>query len=137
MLYLLDTDTASYIIKGRHPQLQELRRRVASLSARDLCLSALTQAELLYGLKRLPPNHGMHETTLDFLSAIHILDWPAAGAGIYADIYHHLKTEGELIGEFDMLIAAQAISLNATLVTNNLRHYRRIHLPLRLENWAE
>ena len=54
----------------------------------------------------------------------------------YADIRHQLTTTGKLIGELDMMIAAHAISQDAVLVTNNLRHYQRIKAPLMLENWV-
>jgi hypothetical protein len=54
---MLDTDTASYIIKGRSPSVAE---KLAAIPPSDICVSAVTRAELAYGLKRLPPEHRLH-----------------------------------------------------------------------------
>jgi len=137
MLYHLDTDTSSYFIKGRHPHLDNLRARVSSLTHAELAISALTKAELLYGLRRLPDSHDLHVSASSFLSAIQVFDWPDAATDLYAHIRHHLTTTGQLIGELDMLLAAHALSLDAVVVSNNTRHFERLSPPLRIENWAE
>ena len=137
MIYLLDTDTSSYFIKGRHPNLRNLRAKVGGLARAGLAISSVTKAELLYGLKRLDENHDLHLSVNAFLSAIQILDWPSEAASLYADIRHRLTLAGQLIGELDMMIAAHALSLGAVLVTNNTRHYQRLCPPLRIENWTE
>ena len=133
MLYMLDTDIASYMIKKRSPAMQS---RMAEVSPNELCISAITRAELLYGLKRLPANHRLHLVVRHFLKIIRVLPWDAEAAGFYADIRHQLVSSGQQIGELDMMIAAHAISLGAVLVTNNIRHYGRISAPLILENWS-
>jgi len=66
-----------------------------------------------------------------------MLTWDAESADFHAEIKHQLKTSGTPIGEMDMLIAAHAIAADAVLVTNNTRHFKRIKLPLMLENWME
>ena len=63
------------------------------------------------------------------------LPWGVEAADLYADIRHQLVTAGRLIGELDMMIAAQALSVGAVLVTNNTRHFERIEAPLMLANW--
>jgi tRNA(fMet)-specific endonuclease VapC len=65
-----------------------------------------------------------------------VIAWEREAAEYYADIRHHLTSTGQTIGEIDMMIAAHALALGATLVTNNVRHYARIQAPLLLENWT-
>lgn len=134
MLHMLDTDIASYIIKERSPAIQA---KMAEVLPSELCMSAVTRAELLYGLKRLPENHRLHIVVRQFLKIIRVLPWDAEAAGFYADIRHQLVSSGQLIGELDMMIAAHANSVGAVLVTNNTRHYERISAPLILENWTQ
>ena len=134
MLHMLDTDIASYIIKERTPAIQA---RMAAILPSELCVSAVTRAELLYGLKSLPADHRLHLVVRQFLKIIRVVAWDAEAAGFYADIRHQLVTSGQQIGELDMMIAAHALSLGAVLVTNNTRHYGRINAPLILENWSQ
>ena len=133
MLYMLDTDTASYLIKGKSPTIES---RLAALAPSMVCLSVITRAELQYGLKRLPADHRLHLTVQHFLRIVRILAWDIAAADWYAQIRHQLVSSGNPIGELDMMIAAHALSAGATLVTNNSRHYQRIDAPLILENWV-
>jgi tRNA(fMet)-specific endonuclease VapC len=132
ILYMLDTDIASYLIKGQHPQLQH---KLLSLQAHQLCISAISKAELVYGLKRLPANHHLHVAVKKFFEIIRVLDWPADATTWYADIRLQLVSKGAPIGDMDMMIAAHALSLSAVLVSNNQKHYKRIAAPLLLENW--
>jgi tRNA(fMet)-specific endonuclease VapC len=129
---MLDTDITSYLVKGRHPALEA---HFKTLTPSSICLSAITRAELLYGLKKLPGNHRLQIDVPYFLRAVRVLSWDAEAADNYAEIRHFLKTSGQPIGDADMMIAAHAISVGAILVTNNTRHYARIALPLVLENW--
>jgi tRNA(fMet)-specific endonuclease VapC len=130
---MLDTDTASYLIKGRSPTVEA---RLASLAPTSVCISVMTRAELQYGLTRLAPDHRLHLAVRRFLSIIRIVPWDSDAADWYAQIRHHLVSTGQPIGEMDMMIAAHALSAGAVLVTNNHRHYERIQAPLILENWA-
>lgn len=130
---MLDTDTASYLIKGRSPTVEA---RLAALAPTSVCISVMTRAELQYGLKRLAPDHRLHLAVRRFLGIIRIVSWDADAADWYAQIRHHLVSTGQPIGEMDMMIAAHALSAGAILVTNNHRHYERIQAPLILENWA-
>jgi tRNA(fMet)-specific endonuclease VapC len=68
---------------------------------------------------------------------VRALPWDVEAADLYADIRHQLVTAGRLIGELDMMIAAQALSVGAVLVTNNTRHFGRIEAPLMLANWRK
>ena len=131
---MLDTDMSSYIIKGQVPDAEAI---LAAIPPSQLCISAITSAELRYGLKRLPAGHRLHLGVRHFLDIIQILPWDAVAAGHYADIRHELTNSGQPIGELDMMIAAHALAANAVLVTNNTRHFARIAAPLVLENWME
>jgi len=133
MLYMLDTDTASYLIKGQSPAIEA---RLGALVPAMVCISVMTRAELQYGLKRLPADHRLHLAVRQFLKIVRVLPWDADAADWYAEIRHQLVSKGQPIGEMDMMIAAHALSAGALLVTNNHRHFERIEAPLILENWA-
>lgn len=133
MLRMLDTDTASYLIKGKSPAIEA---RLAGVLPSAICISVMTRAELQYGLKRLPPDHRLHLAVRQFLKIVRILPWDTDAADWYAEIRHQLVSDGRPIGEMDMMIAAHALSASAVLVTNNGRHFERINAPLLLENWA-
>ncbi len=133
MLHMLDTDTASYLIKG---QSAAVEAKLAALVPATVCISVMTRAELQYGLKRLPNDHRLHLAVRQFLKIVRILPWDADAADWYAEIRHQLVGTGQPIGEMDMMIAAHALSAGAVLVTNNHRHFARIQAPLLLENWT-
>ena len=134
MLHMLDTDTASYIIKGRPPAVEA---RLAALDPSQVCVSVITRAELLFGLKQLSPAHRLHIGVRRFLRIVRVLSWDAEAADFYADIRHELASTGQIIGELDMMIAAHSLAAAAVLVTNNTRHFERIPAPLILQNWCE
>ena len=134
VLHLLDTDTASFIIKGRSPAIEA---KLAAIPPDRVCVSAITRAELMYGLKRLRASHRLHVAVRQFLKIVRVLAWDADAADYYADIRHQLRTTGRPIGEMDMMIAAHALALGAVLVTNNTSHFDRIAAPLSWVNWSE
>ena len=133
MLHMLDTDTASYLIKGKSRVIED---KLAVLVPAMVCISVMTRAELQYGLKRLPTDHRLHLAVSQFLKIVRILPWDAEAADWYAIIRHQLVSTGQPIGEMDMMIAAHSLSAGAVLVTNNSRHFERIEAPLILENWV-
>ncbi len=134
MLHMLDTDTASYIIKGRSVAIET---KLGAIPPAMVCISVITRAELLYGLKRLPSDHRLHLAVRQFLRIVRALAWDMDAANYYAEIRHQLVSTGQPIGELDMMIAAHSLSAGAALVTNNIRHYERIKLPLMLVNWTD
>jgi tRNA(fMet)-specific endonuclease VapC len=133
VLHMLDTDTASYLLKGRS---QIAASRLAEVPPSSVCISAITQAELLYGLKQLPADHRLHQAVHQFLQILQVLAWDGIAARWYADIRYRLKTTGQPIGEMDTMIAAHALATGAALITNNTRHFGRIEAPLTLVNWT-
>lgn len=133
MLHMLDTDIASYLIKGQSPKIEA---KLAAIDPSMICISAITRAELNYGLKRLPAEHRLHLGVHQFLKIVRTLAWDADAADYYADIRNQLTKTGQPIGELDMMIAAHSLSAGSALVTNNVRHYKRIQAPLILVNWV-
>ena len=130
---MLDTDIASYVIKDRSPAVEA---KLMAIVPSMVCISAVTRAELMYGLKRLPAGHCLQLAVRQFLKILRVLSWDAEAADYYADIRHQLVSTGQPIGEMDMMIAAHSLSAGAVLVTNNVHHYGRIEAPLTLVNWA-
>lgn len=121
--YMLDTDIVSYIAKGRPA---EFRRQLSVLPASELCVSAITQAEVLYGLFRLPDDHPLHLPTTRFFETVAVLNSPATAAEKFAAIKHLLFSTGQKIGEMDLLIAAHPLDAKLPLVTGNIRHHGRV-----------
>lgn len=132
MRYMLDTDISSYIIKGGYGPIEQ---HLMDIPPSDICISAVTRAELMYGLKTLSPTHRLHAAVHRFLKVTTAVAWDAEAADLFAEIKFQLRSAGTPIGEMDMLIAAHAIAADAVLVTNNTRHYGQIKMPLLLENW--
>lgn len=120
---MLDTDVVSYVVRGRPP---EFRRRLSELANEQLCISAITRAELMYGLERLPPDHVLHSDRADLLARIQTLPFPEDAAIPFARSQRYLVSTGQRIGEMDVLIAAHALAVGAVLVTGNARHHARI-----------
>ena len=134
VLHMLDTDTSSYVIKGRSKMVRD---KLAAVNPSLICISAITRAELLYGLKGTHGAHPARTGVPRFLQLVQVFAWSAECADWYAEIRHQLHVKGQLIGEMDVLIAAHAIAVGASLVTNNTRHFQRIGGPLKLANWTE
>jgi len=134
MYYMLDTDISSYIIKGGYGAVEQ---HLMDKPPSNICISAVTRAELMYGLKALSPTHRLHAAVHRFLKVATALAWDAEAADLFAEIKFQLRSAGTPIGEMDMLIAAHALATDAVLVTNNMRHYEQIKMPLILENWMQ
>ncbi|TXH60122.1 MAG: type II toxin-antitoxin system VapC family toxin [Thiothrix sp.] len=132
-LYMLDTDTSSYIIKNRP---DSVRRRLAEIKPEQVCISIITYAELLYGVERSSSQRVNHQIVMDFARRLLVQTWDEAAAEVYAKLRANLEGIGQTVGGMDMQIAAHALSLQAVLVTNNTRHFERIS-GLVLENWVE
>jgi tRNA(fMet)-specific endonuclease VapC len=132
-VYMLDTDISSYIMKRSD---DNVLRRLRTVAVSDVCVSAITKAEMMYGVE-VSPRRLKDQTALDeFLRYVAVLDYPASAAPDYARIRADLKVRGTIIGGNDLLIAAHARSLGLTLVTNNTREFSRVQ-GLRMENWTE
>ena len=129
---MLDTDTSSYLIKGSAPRIDA---RLRSLDVRQVCISAITRAELRYGVRRLMGATKLAANVEFFLAGIQTLAWDEAAADEFAEVRVDLERGAGSIGSMDTMIAAHAKATRATLVTNNLKHFRRVK-GLMIENWT-
>lgn len=132
--YMLDTDISSYFLKGKNRPLQEKIR--TAMRQKEVAISVITRAELLFGLEFLPPEHSVHALVRSFLQNIPVLPWGNPAADCFARLSADQQKRGKLIGIMDTQIAAHALTENRILVTNNTRHYGRIE-GLLLENWYQ
>lgn len=130
--YMLDTDTCSYIMKRSN---SAVLKRLQAVRVSDVCISAITKSELLYGVEVSPRRHQDEVALNAFLAYVEVLDFPDEAASHYAKIRADLKTRGTMIGANDLFIAAHARSLGLTLVTNNTQEFGRVQ-KLAIENWA-
>jgi tRNA(fMet)-specific endonuclease VapC len=131
-LYMLDTDTCSYIMKRSN---QTVVKRLRTVPVTDVCMSVITKSELLYGVE-VSPRRDQDATALQaFLPHLEVLEFPEDAATHYAQIRADLKKRGQMIGANDLFIAAHARSLGLRLVTNNTAEFGRVK-GLTLENWT-
>jgi len=137
MIYLLDTNTVSSIVKG---QSRHARRKLARVSVdHDVCISVMTEAEIRLGLARGKLSAATEAAVELFLSKIDILAWDSAAARAYAKARATLERIGKLLANMDLLIAAHAAAVGAVLVTNHhtLEECSK-HIDVRQTvNWAD
>lgn len=131
--YMLDTDTSSYLMKGRSPAVDA---RLRQLDPSEYCISIITYAELMYGLQLAAPTHPSHLRVRRFLADMTILDWNQPAADAYAVLRLQVKVRGTPVAQQDLMIAAHAVSIGAVLVTNITRHFARFGSDLTIENWV-
>lgn len=130
---MLDTDAVSYIARG-HPA--EYRERLSAIPEEQLCVSVITIAEILIGLKDLPSSDIRQTAVLGYLDRFEIVPWEESIPPIFAVIQHHLTSTGQKIGEMDVLITTHAVALGATLVTGNIRHHGCVP-GLEIADWRQ
>ncbi len=130
MQYMLDTDIASYLIRGDHPNVTEKFKELYE----ECVISSITAAELKYGAEKRN-NRLLNQKVQTFCKLVTILPWTESAANIYAKMRISLEMAGTLIGNMDMLIAASAIAENSVLVTNNVAHFSKIS-SLKFVNWT-
>jgi tRNA(fMet)-specific endonuclease VapC len=128
--YMLDTDVLSYALRGEGRVLEHISNHGRS----ELCISSISLAELRFGVVRRASTR-LDRIVRALAEQIQVLSFDVRCAYQYGVVAAKLEAEGRRIGKFDMLIAAHAISLDATLVTNNVAHFERIR-GLRVENWT-
>lgn len=129
--YLLDTNTASYVIKGNAPRVRE---RLLSIPTSDVAISVVTEAELRFGVARLPTAKRLAAIVGEFLKYIDICPWDSAAARQYAELRADVEQRGRPIGNLDLMIAAHALALGTVLVTSD-RAFRRVK-GLKIEDWT-
>jgi tRNA(fMet)-specific endonuclease VapC len=129
--YLLDTNMVIYVLKRRPMKVLEIFNKNASRMA----ISSITLSELMYGAEKSQQVDKNLEAVEEFVSHLEVLSYDAKASQHYGQIKAKLEKKGQIIGENDIHIAAHAISQGLTLVTNNLKEFKRVpHLAL--ENWV-
>lgn len=132
MKYMLDTNICIYAIKNNP---SKIINKISKLNSGDLCISIITYCELMYGVEN-SKKKDMNKVALNtLLSNIEILNCDVDSANCFAQIRSELKSKGNIIGDFDLLIAAHAKSKGLTLVTNNIKEFNRVK-GLKIENWV-
>jgi len=127
---MLDADTVSYALRGQG----DVGARLLEHPPSDICISAITLAELTVGAeaKRSPRTR---RAIRAFMKEIAVVPFDAASAERFAVVAAALATRGRPIAVYDTLVAAQALCLGLTVVTNNTRRFGRVP-GLAVENWA-
>ncbi len=129
--YLLDTNTASYVIKGNFPRVRE---RLLRVPMTDVGISVVTEAELRVGVARRPEATALKRVVEEFLLRVEVLPWDSEAARQYARIRAALEEEGSPMGNLDLMIAAQAVAAEVVLVTHD-HVFRRVR-GLKVEDWS-
>jgi tRNA(fMet)-specific endonuclease VapC len=131
--YLLDTNTVSYIAKGRSAAA---RQRLLTLGPDEtVCISSITEAELRYGLARRPEARQLHRAIEGLLFRLRVMAWGSKEAAAYGLLRARLEVDGIALSGLDLQIAAHAIAADAVLVTND-RAFLQVSELSKIENWA-
>jgi tRNA(fMet)-specific endonuclease VapC len=133
MKFMLDTNTCIYIIKRKPPDVIE---RFNQTEISQIGISSITLSELLYGVSKSSKPEQNQIALIQFVAPLEILPYSDETAQYYGDLRAHLEKQGTPIGSLDMLIAAHALSIACTLVTNNEKEFIRIP-NLKINNWVK
>ena len=128
--YMLDTDTVSFALRG----YGRVSARVLEHRPSELSISSITLAELRFGAE-VRRSRKLHRLISTFVESVEVLAFDQRAGDRFATVAASLARRGEPIGTFDTLVAAHALSLGLTFVTNNTQHFGRV-LGLKTENWV-
>ena len=123
MRFMLDTDSCIALIKRKPARAL---RRIAALAPGEAGISAVTLAELRFGVAKSAQKERNGQALDEFLLPLEIADFDEAAADTYGRVRASLEAAGRPIGPLDTQIGAHALSLGAVLVTHNVREFRRI-----------
>jgi tRNA(fMet)-specific endonuclease VapC len=130
--YLLDTNTASYVITGNFPRV---RLRLLKVPMAEVGISVVTEAELRFGVARRPEATSLKSVVEEFLLRVEALPWNSEAGRHYARIRASLEKDGEPMGNLDLMIAAHAVAAEVVLVTHD-HVFRRVK-GLKVEDWIK
>lgn len=128
--YMLDTNTVSHLIKGH----LLVGQRLMAVPMASVCISAVTEGELLFGLAWRPEAKRLHAAVREFLLRVEVLAWEHATAQKYGPVRAELQRLGQTLAPLDLLIATHAMSVDAVLVTND-QAFKQVPL-LSIEDWT-
>ena len=128
--YMLDTDTVSFALRGRG----RVAARLLEHRPSQVCISSITLGELRFGAEARR-SRKLHNLIGAFVDTVAVVPFDRSAADRFGGVAASLARRGEPIGTFDTLMAAHALSLGLTFVTNNARHFGRV-VGLKTENWV-
>ena len=132
MKYLLDTNICIYIIKKKPVSvLGHFKHKKAG----SIFISSISLYELFYGAYKSQFTAQSHQAVQQFMEPLEPLEFDDKASDIAGQLRAELERKGQMIGQLDLLIAAQALSRNLIVVTNNTKEFRRIK-NLSVENWV-
>ncbi len=132
MKFMLDTNICIYLIK-RKPAVVLERFKQTDIS--EISISSITLSELFYGVSKSSKPEQNFMALTQFVAPLEILPYGGEATQYYGELRAHLEKQGTPIGALDMLIAAHALSIDSTLVTNNEKEFDRVP-NLKIENWV-
>jgi tRNA(fMet)-specific endonuclease VapC len=132
MKYMLDTNTCIYLIKQKP---EKVLRHFKTHTVGDIGISAITLAELRFGVEKSQQIQNNRQALEEFILPLEIADFDERAAMTYGAVRTALEKAGTPVGSMDMLIGAQALGLDVTLVTNNIREFKRIK-NLKVVDWS-
>ena len=132
MRYMLDTNICIYLIKQKP---EKVLRHFKAHSVGEIGISSITLAELRYGVERSQQVQKNRQALEEFTLPLEIAAFDEAAAEVYGSVRAGLEQAGTPVGSMDMLIGAHALSLGVTLVTNNLREFKKIK-NLKVVDWS-
>ena len=130
-MVLLDTNTCIYIINRRPPNVFERFRKFA---AGEIGISSIVASELAYGVAKSRSQRNREALEM-FMAPLQVIAFDEPCVWVYGRLRAELEKHGKTIGSLDTMIAAHALTLDAILVTNNLKEFSRVE-HLKLENWV-
>lgn len=128
---MLDTNVVSHLMRG-HPAVD---RAVVAHPRSELCVSAVTAGELLFGLQRRPERPRVATATERFLAQIETMPWDLLAARTYGAFRAEIERQGQSLAPLDLMIAAHAIAVGAVLVTNDQAMLRLTSLET--QDWSD
>ena len=134
-LYLLDTNTVSYILKGKSPAARARLEKIRFHKGQDAGVSTITVSEILYGLEKVGAGPQRHNALELFFATIEIYPWDQLAAEAYGRLRAHQEAIGKPLGPYDTQIAAHALALGAVLVTHDAG-FRHVAGLVGREDWA-
>jgi len=132
MKYLLDTNICIYIINKRPISVL---KRLSNYEIDDIAISSISISELEYGINKSTNPDNSRIALIEFLLPFKLIDYDSKAAKEHGIIRSDLEKIGQPIGAMDYLLAAQAISLDLILVSNNLKEFSKVK-KLIIENWV-
>ncbi len=133
MRVLLDTNICISIINQR-PGFDRALRRISGRSFGEICISAITVSELNYGVTKSAKRRENASALEEFFTRFELLDYPIEAASRYGPIRAQLENDGVVIGGNDLLIAAHASAIGASVATANVKEFQRVR-GLKVLNW--